>query len=171
MLLTSALKVVARAIRVAEQRSRIEPSGQDSCQPISRCHAKGQGSWHSAHSIIAEAFVRPRVMPVDTSPSHVGFGASAEINTERTQGMIRDNEREKSEDGVTQNSEGLKRRDLLLSGTSLMAASALLGDRIVLVPHKRSNRQRRRLPGNNRTSSSSWPTISVTGTSAPTIAA
>jgi arylsulfatase A-like enzyme len=41
--------------------------------------------------------------------------------------MIRDNEREKSEDVVTQNSEGLKRRDLLLSGTSLVAASALLG--------------------------------------------
>jgi Sulfatase len=55
------------------------------------------------------------------------FGASTEINTERTQGMIRDKEREKSEDDVTQNSEGLKRRDLLLSGTSLVAASALLG--------------------------------------------
>ena len=41
--------------------------------------------------------------------------------------MIRDKEREKSEDGVTQNNEGLKRRDLLLSGTSLMAASALTG--------------------------------------------
>ena len=41
--------------------------------------------------------------------------------------MNRDKEREKSEDGITQNSEGLKRRDLLLSGTSLMAASALTG--------------------------------------------
>src|ERR1700675_4161706 len=41
--------------------------------------------------------------------------------------MIRDKEREKSEDGSTQNNEGLKRRDLLLSGTSLMAASALTG--------------------------------------------
>ena len=40
--------------------------------------------------------------------------------------MSRDQVREKSEDGVTQNSEGLKRRDLLLSGTSLVAASALL---------------------------------------------
>jgi arylsulfatase A-like enzyme len=41
--------------------------------------------------------------------------------------MIRDKEREKPEDGSTQNSEGLKRRDLLLSGTSLVAASALTG--------------------------------------------
>ena len=41
--------------------------------------------------------------------------------------MIRDKEREKSEDGINQNSEGLKRRDLLLSGTSLVAASALTG--------------------------------------------
>jgi hypothetical protein len=31
----------------------------------------------------------------------------------------------KSEDGITQNSQGLKRRDLLLSGTSLVAASLL----------------------------------------------
>jgi arylsulfatase A-like enzyme len=41
--------------------------------------------------------------------------------------MSSDNERQKSKDGVSQNSEGLKRRDLLLSGTSLVAASALLG--------------------------------------------
>jgi arylsulfatase A-like enzyme len=41
--------------------------------------------------------------------------------------MIRDKAPEKSKGGVTQNSEGLKRRDLLLSGTSLVAASALLG--------------------------------------------
>jgi hypothetical protein len=33
----------------------------------------------------------------------------------------------KSENGTGQHSEGLKRRDLLLSGTSLVAASALLG--------------------------------------------
>jgi arylsulfatase A-like enzyme len=41
--------------------------------------------------------------------------------------MIQDKERGKSEDSITLNSEGLKRRDLLLSGTSLVAASALLG--------------------------------------------
>jgi arylsulfatase A-like enzyme len=35
--------------------------------------------------------------------------------------------RGKPKDGITQNSEGLKRRDLLLSGSSLVAASALLG--------------------------------------------
>ena len=33
--------------------------------------------------------------------------------------------RGKLEDGVTQNSSGLKRRDLLLSGSSLLAASVL----------------------------------------------
>jgi arylsulfatase len=41
--------------------------------------------------------------------------------------MSEDQGRGKSEDGTAQNSEGLKRRDLLLSGTSLVAASALLG--------------------------------------------
>jgi hypothetical protein len=41
--------------------------------------------------------------------------------------MSKDEMRGKSEDGITPNSEGLKRRDLLLSGTSLVAASALLG--------------------------------------------
>jgi arylsulfatase len=41
--------------------------------------------------------------------------------------MIRDKELEKIEEGGTPSSEGLKRRDLLLSGTSLMAASALTG--------------------------------------------
>ena len=38
--------------------------------------------------------------------------------------MIRDKDREKSEDGSTQNNEGLKRRDLLLSGTSMMDGAA-----------------------------------------------
>ena len=41
--------------------------------------------------------------------------------------MSRDQVPGKSESSVTQHSEGLKRRDLLLSGTSLVAASALLG--------------------------------------------
>jgi arylsulfatase A-like enzyme len=41
--------------------------------------------------------------------------------------MHKDQKRGKSEDSFTQNSDGLKRRDLLLSGTSLVAASALLG--------------------------------------------
>jgi arylsulfatase A-like enzyme len=41
--------------------------------------------------------------------------------------MSNDEVRGKSKDGVTQNSEGLKRRDLLLRGTSLAAASAVLG--------------------------------------------
>jgi hypothetical protein len=42
--------------------------------------------------------------------------------------MSKDAMRGKSEDGITPNSEGLKRRDVLLSGTSLVAASALLGE-------------------------------------------
>jgi hypothetical protein len=41
--------------------------------------------------------------------------------------MSKDKERGKSQDGIAQNREGLKRRDLLLSGTSLVAASALSG--------------------------------------------
>ncbi len=41
--------------------------------------------------------------------------------------MSKDQRPGKSENGVTPNGEGLKRRDLLLSGTSLVAASALLG--------------------------------------------
>jgi arylsulfatase A-like enzyme len=41
--------------------------------------------------------------------------------------MSKDKGREKSEDGSTPNSGGLKRRDLLLSGTSLVAAAALTG--------------------------------------------
>ena len=41
--------------------------------------------------------------------------------------MSKDKVSEKSENGATQKSDGLKRRDLLLSGTSLAAASALLG--------------------------------------------
>jgi arylsulfatase A-like enzyme len=39
--------------------------------------------------------------------------------------MSKDPMREKSEGGIAQNSEGLKRRELLLSGSSLVAASAL----------------------------------------------
>jgi arylsulfatase len=41
--------------------------------------------------------------------------------------VIKDQIREQSEGGIAQNSAGLKRRDLLLRGTSLVAASALLG--------------------------------------------
>ena len=43
--------------------------------------------------------------------------------------------RGKSENGITQNSEGLKRRDLLLSGTSLVAASALAGSGFAAPAH------------------------------------
>jgi hypothetical protein len=43
------------------------------------------------------------------------------------QAVSKEQTRERSRDRITQNSEGLKRRDLLLRGTSLVAASALLG--------------------------------------------
>src|SRR3984893_15145722 len=46
-------------------------------------------------------------------------------STERERVMSKDQVRGTSEDGITPNGEGLKRRDLLLSGTSLLAASAL----------------------------------------------
>ena len=41
----------------------------------------------------------------------------------------------KSEDHVNQNSEGIKRRDLLLSGSSLVAASALMGAGVATPAH------------------------------------
>ena len=44
--------------------------------------------------------------------------------------MSDDNMRDKPEAGVTPNSEGLKRRDLLLNSTSLLAATALAGANI-----------------------------------------
>src|SRR5258708_14726136 len=46
---------------------------------------------------------------------------------EQERAMSKDQMRGKSPDGMTQNSEGLKRRDLLLNGSSLLAASALSG--------------------------------------------
>jgi arylsulfatase A-like enzyme len=64
-------------------------------------------------------------MQLDTPTSH-GLTCIRK-STVRAKIMSRDQVREKFEDGVAQNSEGLKRRDLLLSGTSLVAASALLG--------------------------------------------
>ena len=70
--------------------------------------------------------------------------------------MSRDKEREKSEDGGTPNSEGLKRRDLLLSGTSLMAASALTGAGFATPAQAQQPTRTFRRAGNNRTSSSSW---------------
>ena len=47
-------------------------------------------------------------------------------STESERVMSKDQMRGRSENGITQNSEGLKRRDLLLSGTLMFAASALL---------------------------------------------
>src|SRR5436190_12438076 len=48
-------------------------------------------------------------------------------STERKHVMSKDQKREKSDNGITQSSDGLKRRDLLLSSTSMLAASAMLG--------------------------------------------
>ena len=49
--------------------------------------------------------------------------------------MSKDQTVGKSEDHVNQNSEGLKRRDLLLSGSSLVAASALMGAGVATPAH------------------------------------
>src|SRR5437667_103649 len=51
------------------------------------------------------------------------FGASSLSREENV--MSSDYSREKPQDGPSQNGRGLKRRDLLLSGTSVLAASAL----------------------------------------------
>ena len=76
----------------------------------------------------------------------------------------------KSENGVTQNSEGLKRRDLLMRGTSLVAASAVLGAGLATSAKAQLPRQLlrrdsyqsgRRQADNSRISSSSWATISA----------
>jgi arylsulfatase len=48
-------------------------------------------------------------------------------STTRERAFMRDKNGKNFESGITQSGEGLKRRDLLLSGTSLVAASALLG--------------------------------------------
>jgi arylsulfatase len=48
-------------------------------------------------------------------------------STKREHVMSKDQTPGKPENGITQNREGLKRRDLLLSGSSLLAASALSG--------------------------------------------
>jgi hypothetical protein len=53
-------------------------------------------------------------------------GALSENSRERRR-MSNDKTRRISENGITQNGEGLKRRDVLLSGPSLVAASVLLG--------------------------------------------
>ncbi len=49
--------------------------------------------------------------------------------------MSKDQGLAKSEDGTALNREGLKRRDLLLSGTSLVAASALAGSGFAAPAH------------------------------------
>src|SRR5260370_1494443 len=46
---------------------------------------------------------------------------------EQERAMSKDQMRGRAPDGMTQNSEGLKRRDLLVNGSSLLAASALSG--------------------------------------------
>jgi hypothetical protein len=66
--------------------------------------------------------------PVDTSTSrHLDKSCRLQVHNPGECVMSKDQMPGKSEKGVTSSSEGLKRRDLLLSGTSLVAASALLG--------------------------------------------
>ena len=85
--------------------------------------------------------------------------------------MSTDQENGKSEGGAAPNSEGLKRRDLLLSGSSLVAASALLGAGVTNSGASAATDIAAQRPANRRTSSSSWATISAGGISAPTTAA
>ena len=80
--------------------------------------------------------------------------------------MSKDQVSGKSEDA---NSEGLKRRDLLLSGTSLLAASALSATGLATTAQ--AQQPHRRLRDSGRTSSSSWAMTSASGISVPTTAA
>ena len=74
---------------------------------------------------------------------------------------------EKFADGTASSSGGLKRRDLLMSGTSLLALSTL--PQAVLPDRRASAATVHR--GNGRTSLSSWATTSACGISAPIAAA
>jgi arylsulfatase A-like enzyme len=82
----------------------------------------------SAPPIIAAAIVRLRAMP---SRSILDKSRRLQVHrqksNEREYAMSKDKMPAKSEDGLTKNSGGLKRRDLLLNSTSLLAASALAG--------------------------------------------
>jgi hypothetical protein len=70
----------------------------------------------------------------------------------------------------TESEAGLRRRDLLLRGTSLVAASALAAGLPATVEDSSRNSHRGRADG-GRTSSSSTATISESRTSAPIPAA
>src|SRR5882757_1617734 len=76
-----------------------------------------------ARQITAAAIVRPRVTP-SRSTLQQAMSAS-DVSPERGSVMNNDKIPEKPETSTAQTSPGLKRRDLLLSGSSIVAASAL----------------------------------------------
>ena len=78
-----------------------------------------------ARRITAAATARPRAMPSRSTRRQAmsASDASSEINRKRAHHEYGPRNG-KSEDSATPNSEGVKRRDLLLSGSSLVAASA-----------------------------------------------
>ena len=79
------------------------------------------------------------------------------------------NSHEKPEDATQPNGGGLKRRDLLLSGSSLVAASALVatGFTSPAQAQQQGSGTGSDGRGSDRTSCSSWATTSAGSTSAP----
>jgi hypothetical protein len=86
--------------------------------------------------------------------------------------MSSDHSQEKTHCGPSQNDSGLKRRDLLLSGTSVLAASALSTTGLTSPAQAQ---QQAPAPahgqGSGPISCSSWATTSAGSTSAPTTGA
>src|SRR5437870_4967137 len=111
-----------RRIRAAGPR----PRATTLVSQTSKFHAKClKAARISAHLTIAAAIVPPRAMPSRSTPRQAMSVSGA--SSEKECVMSKDHVNGKSEDGMTQSGGALKRRDLLLSGSSLLAASALSG--------------------------------------------
>src|SRR5947199_6571513 len=111
-----------RRIRAAGPR----PRATTLVSQTSKFHAKClKAARICAHLTIAAAIVRPRAMPNRSTPRQAMSVSGA--SSEKECVMSKDHVNGKSEDGMTQSGGALKRRDLLLSGSSLLAASALSG--------------------------------------------
>src|SRR5213078_1637883 len=111
-----------RRIRAAGPR----PRATTLVSQTSRFHAKClKAARICAHLTIAAAIVRPRAMPSRSTPRQAMSVSGA--SSEKECVVSKDHVNGKSEDGMTQSGGALKRRDLLLSGSSLLAASALSG--------------------------------------------
>src|SRR5947199_490672 len=111
-----------RRIRAAGPR----PRATTLVSQTSKFHAKClKAARICAHLTIAAAIVPPRAMPSRSTPRQAMSVSGA--SSEKECVMSKDHVNGKSEDGMTQSGGALKRRDLLLSGSSLLAASALSG--------------------------------------------